>query len=252
MPGTSNTDYDRVASSGDYPRRYDGNRYRDTAAVLTAFVGDAARVLELGCGTGHWVETLGSVGLDPSLGMLGRARTRVPRAPLVQARAEALPFLAGSFERVLVVNALHHFEDPARAIREARRVLAGGGLIVIGLDPSTRRDQWSLYDFFPTTRERDRVRYPAMAHVRAWMEDAGFVRFEVRVAETFEEEVPARLALSSGALAKETTSQLSELSDEAYAAGIAAIEEAARDADIAGECLVLRSRLELHAVTGWL
>ena len=66
------------------------------------------------------------------------------------------------------------------------------------------------------------------------------------------EEVPARSALTSGALAKETTSQLSDLSSEAYAAGIAAIEAAAREAEARGETLLLRTRLELHATIGWL
>jgi ubiquinone/menaquinone biosynthesis C-methylase UbiE len=246
------TDYERVARSGDYNRRYDGTRYRDVAAVLSAFVADARRVLEVGCGTGHWVEFLGSVGVDPSRGMLTRAQVRVPHATLVQARGEALPFAVGSFDRVVIVNALHHFSDPGHALREIRRVLSGGGMTVIGLDPSTGRDRWSLYDFFQGTRDRDRARYPSVQAIRTWMERAGFLRVETRIAETMEETMDARAALAKGALAKETTSQLSELSDEAYGAGIAAIERSASEAESRGEVLLFHNRLELHATTGWL
>lgn len=46
------TNYDRVAKSGGSNRRQERSRYRETAAFLDAFVGDAMRVLELGCGTG--------------------------------------------------------------------------------------------------------------------------------------------------------------------------------------------------------
>ena len=49
----------------------------------------------------------------------------------VRARAEQLPFREGTFDRILVVDALHHFTDQAAAISAFARTLKPGGRIVI-------------------------------------------------------------------------------------------------------------------------
>ena len=52
------------------------------------------RVLDLGCGTGRnlglFARAEAVIGVDPSLGMLVRARRRAPTVPLVVGRAEQL------------------------------------------------------------------------------------------------------------------------------------------------------------------
>ncbi len=64
--------------------------------------GSRGRVLDIGSGTGRNLPLLldgtAVVGLDPSLDALRRARRRAPRALLVVARAEALPFQDGVFD----------------------------------------------------------------------------------------------------------------------------------------------------------
>ena len=42
-----------------------------------------------------------------------------------------MPFASESFDRVLVVDALHHFHDQGRAIADLLRVLKPGGRLVI-------------------------------------------------------------------------------------------------------------------------
>jgi demethylmenaquinone methyltransferase/2-methoxy-6-polyprenyl-1,4-benzoquinol methylase len=49
----------------------------------------------------------------------------------VRARAEQLPFRDGAFDRILVVDALHHFSDQSAAVRAVARTLRSGGRIVI-------------------------------------------------------------------------------------------------------------------------
>jgi SAM-dependent methyltransferase len=190
-------------------------------------------------------------GIDPSRGMLSKAVTKVPAAQLALARAEQLPFAAASFDRVFSMNAVHHFDDPRRAFCEARRVLRPGGAVLsIALDPSAGLDEWSLYEFFAGTRERDLERFPRTADLRTWMAEAGFEACETVIAERIDQQLPARDALALGALNKSATSQLSELSDAAYRAGIEAIEGATRDAEQRGEVLMLSSRLHLFATVG--
>ena len=48
-----------------------------------------------------------------------------------QARVERLPFADGTFNRILVVDAFHHFGDQTRAAEELARVLRPGGRLVI-------------------------------------------------------------------------------------------------------------------------
>jgi len=50
---------------------------------------------------------------------------------VAQSHAETLPWAEASFERVLVVDALHHFRDQRAAVSELWRVLKPGGRLVL-------------------------------------------------------------------------------------------------------------------------
>ena len=192
-----------------------------------------------------------AIGIDPSRGMLSKAVAKMPSGLFALARAERLPFADASFDRVISINAVHHYGDPLRALREARGVLApGGAVLVIALDPSAGVDEWCVYDFFAGTREQDLARFPSTAALRNWMQAAGLEQCQSMVAEPIHQDRPARQALAEGAIDKHVTSQLSNLSDEAYRAGIAAIEAAADAAEARGEELILRARLKLFATIG--
>lgn len=246
--------YDRVAAG--YERRYAENRYAGTESVLDEFAHSAAAVLEVGCGTGHWVAWLRSrgsavVGLDRSSGMLRQAVDHVGSGALVRGRAEALPFLSSSFERVVVVNALHHFDDAAAFCVEARRVLRPGGrIIVVGLDPSQGPGEWFIYEYFQRTLELDKARYPSAARIMKWLKAAGFWACSFTVAEQIEMSVSANDYLDRGVLTKESTSQLSLLEDAEYEAGMTRIRMAAQKAEARGEDLKLRADLCLYATFG--
>jgi ubiquinone/menaquinone biosynthesis C-methylase UbiE len=93
--------------------------------------GARGRTLDLGCGTGRNLPLMPTgavaVGVDPGWAVLQRARQRAPAAPLIQARAEALPFRAGVFDTVLSGFVLCTVADPAQALGETQRVLRSGG-----------------------------------------------------------------------------------------------------------------------------
>jgi demethylmenaquinone methyltransferase/2-methoxy-6-polyprenyl-1,4-benzoquinol methylase len=69
--------------------------------------------------------------------MLREARHKGRLRP-VRAHAESLPFPDGKFDRVLVVDALHHFCDQGDAIADLVRVVGPGGRIVIEEPDYTR------------------------------------------------------------------------------------------------------------------
>ncbi|WP_369374743.1 class I SAM-dependent methyltransferase [Promicromonospora sp. Populi] len=102
--------------------------------LRTARVGQGARVLDVGCGTGELLEhlqELGAVpsGVDPARRMAELARARAVGADVRPGDFERLPFDDGVFDALLAVNALQFAEDQEHALAEAARVLVPGGVV---------------------------------------------------------------------------------------------------------------------------
>ncbi len=96
------------------------------------------RVLELGSGLGlltrEVADSLPSahvVGIEFSAQQLARAPQGVPNLEFRQGDVHALPFEDGTFEIVYARYVLEHVREPAQVLREAHRVLAPGGRIVL-------------------------------------------------------------------------------------------------------------------------
>lgn len=97
------------------------------------------RLLDVGGGSGRASAALTgpeTTVVDVSSGMLRRART-ARGLSAVAGDAGRLPFRDGSVDAVLVVDAFHHLPDRKAALREAGRVIAPGGVLVVReFDPS--------------------------------------------------------------------------------------------------------------------
>lgn len=83
--------------------------------------------LDVGTGTGVFAEVFAAAiarvaGIDLNAGFLDIARRLVPKARFTEGEAENLPFPDGSFDLVFLGQVLHETDDPAKALREARRV----------------------------------------------------------------------------------------------------------------------------------
>ncbi len=109
---------------------------RQAFKPLLDSLGDLAgrRLLEVAFGTGHLAaEALARgatvVGVDVAPAMVALARQRVPGASFHEGDAEALPFEDEQFDAVICCFGLMHFAEPARALREAARVLKPGGIV---------------------------------------------------------------------------------------------------------------------------
>ncbi len=102
------------------------------------------RTLDLGCGAGHWGLRLlphlhrraHLTGADRVPEFFDAARARAEarglgeRVDFVETTAEALPFEDETFDLVTCQTVLIHVADAASVLREARRVLAPGGLLL--------------------------------------------------------------------------------------------------------------------------
>lgn len=99
------------------------------------------RLLDVGGGTGHVAEVLRglvreAVVADLSQGMLRHAADK--GLLLACTPAEHLPFASRTFDRVIMVDALHHVHNQPQTVNELWRVLAPCGKIVI-IEPDIHR-----------------------------------------------------------------------------------------------------------------
>ncbi|MEN6519143.1 MAG: methyltransferase domain-containing protein [Methanospirillum sp.] len=126
--------YDEMAEV--YDRRYDRGQGRSYHEHISEQVMDwlppGGRLLDIGCGTGLFVERYcerggKAVGLDLSPKMIERARDRCASAEWTVGTGDALPFRDDSFDAASSLLAFSYFRNPDRMLAEALRVLRPGG-----------------------------------------------------------------------------------------------------------------------------
>jgi SAM-dependent methyltransferase len=177
-----------------------------------------ARALDIGCGAGLSTAALEpiartAVGLEPFSAMLAHRRAVAPRAAFVAARAEHLPFAAGTFDIVTAAGALNYV-DMGLFLPDLARVLTErGALVVYDFSAGRRLRDSEALDAWYTEFER---RYPpkpgydmdvkALPYGGAGLRLTSYAEFEVAVPMTRESyvayamsETGVELAVARGA-----------------------------------------------------
>ncbi len=248
--------YDQIAPT--YDRRFAHDRTEGIGQALLDLAQrlNASRILEVGCGTCHWLAQMHQVsselyGLDLSTGMLNQAQKRRSGLRLINGYASLLPFKSGMFDLVFCVNAIHHFQDARGFVSEAARVLRrGGALAVVGSDPHGRRESWFGYHYFDGVYETALMRFPGWKTVCGWMVEEGFEEVEQREVERIVNPKYGRSVLDDPFLKKDSCSQLALLTDEVYRAGLERIEADLAEAEARGETLVFATDILTAMLAG--
>ncbi|MFA5989797.1 MAG: class I SAM-dependent methyltransferase [Sphingomonas sp.] len=141
--------YDRMAA-------HDSSHwwYRARRDILAEFLHreaalpDGARILEIGCGTGHNLAMLSHFGTVEAIEIDAAARAiaaeRLGR-PVGSAPLPALPGVArGAYNLIAVLDVVEHIEDDVSALATMRACLAPGGKILITVP--AHQWMWSAHD----------------------------------------------------------------------------------------------------------
>ncbi len=130
-------------------RTYTGTRRPDPriATAIWSALGDAETVLNVGAGAGAYEPPDREVvALEPSEVMIAQ---RPPgSAPVVQGRAEELPFDDGAFDAAMAVLSDHHWTDRRQGFAELRRV-ARDRVVLFNANPGEAELFWLTMEYLP-------------------------------------------------------------------------------------------------------
>lgn len=166
--------------AGDYDRWFDEHPdiYRAQARMLRTAIPDRANGLEVGVGSGRFAVPLGiRCGIDPSRELVRMAKGR--GIEVVLGEGEHLPYRTGSFDHVLMMTVICFLPDPRAVFREACRVLASKGDLVVGF--IERDGEIALRYRYEKTKGRflQFARFRTVDEVVRFFEDAKFSEVSV-------------------------------------------------------------------------
>jgi SAM-dependent methyltransferase len=138
--------YDRIG------RTYTATRGEDPriARAIHLALADTRTIVNVGAGTGNYEpRDREVVAVEPSAVMSAQR----PRgaAPVINARAEELPFAASSFDAAMAILSDHHWEDRPAGLRELRRV-ARRRVVLFTWDPRFADEFWLTRDYLPASK----------------------------------------------------------------------------------------------------
>ena len=120
--------------------------------------GRSWRLLDIGCGTGMFLERHGSGGLAYGLDFSRQALSLTRRRGIERltcADSEAIPFAADSFDVVTAFDVMEHIEGDERVVAEVFRVLRPGGIFLATVP--AHPFLWSSHDVALHHKRRYRI-----------------------------------------------------------------------------------------------
>ena len=185
----------------------------------------SSRVLEVGCGSGNYSSAIANLigcnchGLEPSEGMLAKAKAQNAAVVWTQGDAHTLSYPNNSFDFLFCVDVIHHVPNTKLLLNEAFRVLTAEGRLCIASDSEwTIRNRHPLSVYFPETIEKELERYPSPERLKTLLTECGFSEANDEIVE-----LPYQLERAD-AYKEKSFSCLQLISESAFLTGLHAME----------------------------
>jgi SAM-dependent methyltransferase len=175
------TNINSTNKTGDRPGSNDKNtlgRYDRLYDVLSKYINNDVRVLDIGCAMGGFLDYLHAknikslFGIDSTKKYINYAKQK-GNYTIKLGSAESIPFEDNSFDLLVMDQVLEHLVEPRKAFQDAKRVLVDGGLFCIDVPDASRYDKTYFFDFFWFLM-REHIQHFDLEHLILLAEMQGF------------------------------------------------------------------------------
>ena len=151
----------------DIGKQYRNYRQPDPriAAAIAGTLTGARMIVNVGAGVGSYEPRDRTVvAVEPS-GVMIAQRSR-QGTPIVQARAEALPFKDDAFDCALAILTIHHWSDMEKGLEESLRVAKQRVVLLTWVGFST---YFWLLDYLPQIKRIDEPLFLSLEQLSSWL-----------------------------------------------------------------------------------
>jgi len=136
--------YDQIGLTYNTYRNADPRVVSTLAGSLSLPRGSV--IADIGAGTGNYANSFAELGyqiiaIEPSDEMRRQA-ILTPGVSWLSGKAESMPLDNGAVDGVVVILAVHHFDDLTAAGSEMQRICPNGPIAILTLDPRRSVDYW--------------------------------------------------------------------------------------------------------------
>lgn len=134
-------------------------------------------VLEIGSGTGNYTiqlqrRGLELIGVEPSVEMIEKARSKSDHIDWIPGKAENLPIKSNSVDGVVLMLTIHHWDDLLIGFREIHRVLKPGKRVVLFTSYPRQTASYWLKNYFPVMTQDSADFMPTEASILSGLKEA--------------------------------------------------------------------------------
>ncbi len=163
----------------DYEKWFERNEavFLSELGLIKSFIPDGLNGIEIGSGSGRFALPLGiKMGIEPSKEM---AKLSLKKGlKVIRAYAENLPLPDNAFDFAALITTICFLDDPARALKEAFRVIKPGGFILIGFVPLESKIGRFYFENKDKSRFYKQAKFYRVREVMGLLKSAGFTGLE--------------------------------------------------------------------------
>jgi ubiquinone/menaquinone biosynthesis C-methylase UbiE len=153
--------------------------------LIRKFIRPGGRILDAGCGAGEWVAFLNeqqfvAEGVDYSPELIARTRSTYPQHRWKVGAIQELPYESASFDAIISWGVIEHDQrGPSEALREFKRVVKPGGVVIVTVPVDSERQRRSSRSYFPNDARAPREPvffqyFMTIDELARYVRDAGF------------------------------------------------------------------------------